>query len=231
MNESIIERQIGILRTIQIKISEENKNGSENLIQFTNKYFGFNTKFGWNILMNAFFIFEDTELIKKDFKEFELQGPCRHKNTGEKYLRLYGILNSMYQQFLATKNLMELFKLPHKKPYIKQLQKSSCIELRNKIASHSSNYLNNKNSKIFNVYEISREGLENGKIRLIKNQADWEYYDLVSSINDFNNTIQEVMSKIIRKFIEKKFNNQGKYYEDFQKIEQERNISSIFENY
>ena len=104
MTESIIERQIGILRTILSNIAENDKNGSEDFIEFTNRYFCFDTNFGWNILMNAFYVFEDTELAKKDFNEFGLQGACRHSNTGEKYLRLYGILNSFYQQFLALRN-------------------------------------------------------------------------------------------------------------------------------
>ena len=75
MTESIVEKQIGILRAILSDIAENDKNGSENFIGFTNKYFCFDTQFGWNILMNAFYVFEDTELAKKillnlDYKVF-----------------------------------------------------------------------------------------------------------------------------------------------------------------
>lgn len=130
MKESTIEKQIEILRTILSDIAEEDKNGSVDFIEFTNKYFGFENEFGWNILMNAFYVFEDTELSKQDFTEFGLQGPCRHNNVGEKYLRLYGILNSCYQQYLALRNLMELFKLEPREKYIAQLHESDCIKLR-----------------------------------------------------------------------------------------------------
>jgi hypothetical protein len=223
MTESIIERQIGILRTILSGLAENDKNESEDFIIFTKKYFGFDTEFGWNILMNAFYVFEDTELAKKDFKQFELQGPSRHKNIGEKYLRLYGILNSFYQQNLALLNLMELFKLDSKELWSKQLKESDCIRLRNKIAAHSTNYSTDRNTKVFDVYEISRPELEHGNIRLLKNQKTFETYDLKESIEDFNKKVQEILSEILMKFIKKKFNNQGKNYEEYKKLEKLKN--------
>ena len=231
MKESTIEKQIVILRTILSDIAEEDKNGSEDFIEFTNKYFGFDNEFGWNILMNAFYVFEDTELSKQDFKEFGLQGPCRHKNVGEKYLRLYGILNSCYQQYLALRNLMELFKLEPREKYIEQLHESNCIKLRNKIAAHSTNYSSDRNSKKFDVYEISRSDLERGEIRLLKNQNDVEIYDINLSIKDFDEKTQIVLSGIIEKFLKKKFKNQGKYYNEFQQLEKVRNGAIVFGNH
>lgn len=223
MNDSLIERQIGILRAILSDIAEKDKNGSEDFIIFTQKYFGFDTEFGWNILMNAFYVFEDTELAKHDFKIFGLQGPSRHQNTGEKYLRLYGILNSIYQQSLAILNLMELFKLEEKQTYKEQLKQSTCIDLRNKIASHSANYSTNRTNKNFDVYEISRAEMENENICLLKNQEYFENYDLNKSIIDFNKLLQGILSKILEKFLKKKFNKQGQHYVEFQKLEKLRN--------
>lgn len=228
MTESIIEKQIGILRAILSNIAENDKNGSEYFIEFTNRYFCFDTKFGWNILMNAFYVFEDTELAKKDFNEFGIQGACRHKNTGEKYLRLYGMLNSFYQQFLALRNLMELFKIEPREKYIKILRETDCIKLRNKIAAHSTNYSEGINNKQFDVYEISRPELERGNIRLLKNQEDFETYNLNSAISDFDKETQIVLSSIIGKFLKNKFNNQGRHYTEFQKIEKLRNGSIEF---
>lgn len=223
LNDSIIERQIRILQVILSDIAEKDKNGSEDFIIFIQKYFGFDTEFGWNILMNAFYVFEDTELAKHDFEIFGLQGPNRHENTGEKYLRLYGILNSISQQYLAIINLMELFKLEEKQSYKEQLKQSTCIELRNKIASHSTNYSTDRTNKNFDVYEISRAEMENENICLLKNQEYFEKYDLTRSINDFNILLHGILSKILEKFLKKKFNNQGKHYVEFQKLEKLRN--------
>lgn len=223
MYESIIERQIGILRTILSDIAVTDKNGSEVFIVYIKKYFGFENDFGWNILMNAFYVYEDTELAKKDYTEFGLQGACRHRNIGEKYLRLYGILNALYQQFLALRNLMELFKLERREEFIRTFQESECIKLRNKIAAHSTNYSLERNSRQFDVYEISRPELEREDLCLVRNQEDFESYDLKLAIDEFDKATQQVLSKILEKFIKKKYKNKGKYFLEFQNIEKTRN--------
>jgi hypothetical protein len=223
MKESLIEKQIGILRTILSDLAENDKNGNDDFIEFTNRYFCLDTTFGWNILMNAFYVFEDTELAKRDFEKFGLQGPSRHKNIGEKYLRLYGILNGLYQQNLALINLVKLFHLAPEKKIIQQLKDLDCIKLRNKIAAHSTNYSTDRNNDEFDFYEISRPELERGKIRLLKNQDNFETYLLDELINVFNKKVQEILSEILKKFIKKKFNNQGKNFEEFTKLEKMRN--------
>jgi len=223
VKDSLIEKQAGLLRSILSNIAENDLNKNEDFILFVNRYFNFDNDFGWNILMNAFYVFEDTELAKNDFNEFGLQGPSRHSNIGEKYLRLYGILNGLYQQSLAIKNLIELFKLENKSLIIQRIKESKCIELRNKIAAHPSNYSTGIHERKFDVYEISRPDLNNDKITLLKNQEDFEKYDLSELIINFNSLIQELFSLILAKFIKKKFNDQGKYFIEFQKLEKLRN--------
>lgn len=218
MSDTIIEKQIGLIRTILSDLALKKECGNEEFITEVQEYFGFETKFGWNILMNAFYVFEDTELAKSDFEKFGLQGPSRHKNIGEKYLRLYGILNALYQQNLAVINLMKLFKLSLKSGCIVKLRESKAIQLRNKIAAHSSNYLSDKQRKIIDVYEISRHDLDCDKIKLLRNQENFETYDLNDSILEFNQIIQDILTEILKKFIIKKYNNQGRYYNEFTKI-------------
>lgn len=221
---SLIERQIGILRAILGNVAEKELNSDRDFILIVKKYFGFETNFGWNILMNAMYVFEDTELAKQDFEKFGIKGPSRHQNTGENYLRLYGVLNAVYQQSLATINLMEIFKLNEKNTLKNELKKTRCVELRNKIASHPSNYLSTtEGDNSFDVYEISRHNLENGEISLLKNQDHFENYDLNKIIKDFDTKIQEVLSLIISKFLKKKFQNKGKHFIEFEKLEKIRN--------
>ena len=219
IKDSIIERQMGVLRSILGDFANRNPVADEDFIMLVNKYFYFDTKFGWNLFMNAFYIFEDTELAKTDFKKFDLQGPSRHEdNEGEKYLRLYGVLNALYQQYLALINLMELFKIASKKQYTSQLKKTEAIALRNKIASHSANYLEGDNEEGMSVYEISRHDLNVGKIILLKNQDVFETYDLDVAIKHFDKQAEDILNEILTKFIKKKFNNQGKYFEELKKI-------------
>ena len=223
MKDSIIERQIGLLHLILSNVAENHQDASGDFIKYTDKYFYFDTDFGWNLLLNAIYIFQDTELAKHDFNTFGFQGPCRHANDGEKYLRLYGVLNSVYQQYLAAVNLIELFKVESKQKYIQDLQGSDCIQLRNKIAAHSANYSEDMQSKQIFVYEISRDELEKGNVRLERNQDEYEHYDIELALKEFDKILQEILGKVLEKFIKKKFNNQGKFHEIYHEIEQDRN--------
>ena len=188
-------------------------------------FYGFEKKFGWNILLNAFYVIDDTELAKKSFKEFDLQGPSRHRDVGERYLRLYGLLNATYQQKLAVENLLEIHKVEKKKEFKKKLTESELIIIRNKIGAHSANFLSTRDDSEhkFDVYEISRPELERGKIRLLRNQNDFENYDLEKAIKEFNELVEEILSIVIGKVIKKIFKNQGKHFKEYQTINEIRN--------
>jgi hypothetical protein len=184
------------------------------------KFYGFEKEFGWNIILNSYYIIDDTELAKNSFKEFQLQGPSRHKDIGERYLRLYGFLNSVYQQKLAIDNLMEVFKLSKQKEFSKRLAENELLILRNKIGAHPSNYRDVKEDSEhkFDVYEISRPDLQIDKIKLLRNQYYFEEYNLNKAIEDFDKLIEEILCKIMGKIIKKIFNNQGEVYAKLLKI-------------
>lgn len=183
-------------------------------------FYGFETKFGWNILLNAIYIIDDSELAKESFNKFDLQGPARHSDIGERYLRLSGVLNAAYQQKLAIQNLIELFKLQNNKNYLERLSKNELIFLRNKIAAHSANYIETKEDSEhkFDVYEISRPDLQSGRIKLLRNQHGFEDYDIFKGIIEFDKLIVEILSLLIGKLIKKKYNNQGNFYEKYQHL-------------
>lgn len=178
---------------------EKSKNFKSDVI----KFFYFEKEFDWNILLNALYVIDDTEYAKKNYLKFKLSGPTKILDIGEQYLRLYGILNAVYQQQLAIINLIEIHKIPHKSKIVNDLKKYKIIELRNKIGAHSTNYINN-DSKDFDVYEISRIDLENDKILLIRNQDIDESYELESLLSEFDYEIQRIYSIILNKFLKKK---------------------------
>lgn len=188
------------------------------------KFYGFEKEFGWNIILNSYYIIDDTELAKKQFKQFDLQGPSRPQDIGERYLRLYGFLNSVYQQKLAIDNLMEVLKLPKQTEYSKKLTENELLILRNKIGAHPSNYKHIKEDSEhkFDVYEISRPDLQRDRIKLLRNQNHFEDYDLNKAIEDFDKLIEDILSELTGKIIKKLFNNQGKIFSDYQRINEIR---------
>lgn len=240
--ESYIEEGIGIIHEMLSDLSEKSMDKSTTIHEECEVYFGFESKFGWNILMNSIYVFQDTEIAKSSFQKFKLDGQNINTedngvNIGERYLRLYGILNTIYLQKGAILNLIELFKLPNKSEIKSRIESLEIIELRNKAGSHLTNYIpkstkddGNGDKEIikenqFDLYEISRPCIMRGTIRLMKNQEVFENYDIHKAIIEFNEYIINVILSICKKVIKKRFCNQGKHYANLSKLENKiRNV-------
>lgn len=221
-----IEKYIDLMKCIldNYAVKFDSKRDGKTFIEGVKDYYCFESEVGWNIMMNAYYVFEDTELAKKSFCEFGLQGPCKICDIGERYLRLNGLLNAIYQQRNAVINLIEIHKLEHKKALIKLLTSTGLVELRNKIAAHSSNYVDNikNSSRKFDVYEISRIDLEDDRIKLLKNQDVFEEYDLESTLSEFNKIIENVLSEVCAKILETRFRNKGIMYNKYLEVKEEK---------
>jgi hypothetical protein len=232
--ETIIEKYNSIQKEIlhHFAVKWKDENCETTFRDDVKKFYGFEKEFGWNILQNAFYVIDDTELAKQSFKRFELQGPARHKDIGERYLRLYGILNAIYQQRLAIQNLLEIYKIHNKKEIIEKLASLELIQLRNKIGAHSTNFnqIQPDSEHIFDVYEISRPDLERGEIQLLRNQNHFENFKLNKMILSFDKEIENILSLMIGKVIKKIFNNQGKIYEEYSIINEQKNGAIIIGN-
>ena len=188
----------------------------------TKNYFGFESDNGWSILMNALYVFDDTEMAKASFKQFEFNKFNSSQNVGQRYLLLYGMLNSCYQQKIAIENLIEIFKLANKKLFKDQLSSTKMIELRNKVGAHPSNYMNiDGANRKFDVYEISRSDLNWGRIELLKNQDVFESYNLMELETEFDELIEDIFRLLLSKVIKRKFNNQGKIFDKLKVITNE----------
>lgn len=227
-NETTIQQFNSLQKDILNEFAQK-WNGNNNEITFRSalkKHYGFEKDFGWNILLNSFYVIDDTELAKISFKQFGLQGPSRHSDIGERYLRLYGILNALYQQKLAINNLLEIHKFTDKKELSKKLSASKIIELRNKIGAHSTNFRTERKDSEhnFDVYEISRPKLDKDVILLLRNQIDPEKkYDLLKDIEFFDKMVESILSEIVTKILKKLYKNQGKFFTRFATIEAIRN--------
>jgi len=194
------------------------------------KFYGFEKEFGWNILLNSFYVIDDTEYAKKSFVKFDLQGPSRHDDIGERYLRLYGVLNAFYQQKLAIDNLLEIHKIDNKREISSSLNDSSIIELRNKIGAHSTNFRSIKEDSEhkFDVFEISRPDLQFDKVKLSRNQNHFEDYNLFNDIKVFDKEVEQILSIIIGKTIKNLFKNKGKIFERYSLINKEKDGALVF---
>ncbi len=158
---------------------------------------------------------EDTEYAISDFhKNGLITGIGSH---GEKYLRLYGLLNSLYLQMQSVIELIELFKIQNKKAIKKELISLPVIQLRNKIGAHTPKFEvkieNGKNT--FESYRLTQTSISkwgNG-LTLVSSSKKLEEYNLQPLINEFTNRIEFYLDLISDKGINSLFPNMSEHKE------------------
>lgn len=212
MSDTTIEKEVHILRAILGELAKKNLNKEIDFIEEVRNYFCFQNSDSWAQFLNACYVLEDTELAKSYYRRNGFQKGHEEDAIGYNYLILYGLLNAVYQQKWALISLVELFKIPNKKDIVHQLSETQAIHLRNKIASHSSNYKSIDDNMI-NVYTVSRHLISTKKLRLERDQTIIENYDLDELLNEFDKYVEKYLFQLLEKFIKKKFQNKGSYYE------------------
>ena len=95
--------------------------------------FGLKTVEDWNFICVSMDIAERSNSAICNFLRFSLNGPTKYENEGEKFLRLYGVLNAAYLQQEAIKQLRKRFNLEHDE----KVDTIRIRDIRNKIGAHS----------------------------------------------------------------------------------------------
>ncbi len=76
----------------------------------------------WSFIWTSMDIVDDASLALESFLKFDLDGPTKYNDIGEKYLRLYGILSASYIQQQAIITLYKLNNIPHPREAIKKIK-------------------------------------------------------------------------------------------------------------
>ncbi len=158
-------------------------------------------------------LLEDTDSAIIEFQKWGL-GEGR---VGEDYLRLYGVLNAIYQQVLAIVELADLFNVPHKTQFKEELMQLRIIVLRNKIGAHTVNYKidstkKNKqtNKDFFKISQVTLRNIES--IQIVSHRGKSEKINLVQVIKEYNSVAERIIESICSKAIKSLFpnNNENK---------------------
>jgi hypothetical protein len=178
------------------------------------KYFSIKTDNDWNILCSAMDLLEDTESAKENYMKFGLDGPTKYDEIGEKYLRLYGLLNALYLQKDAVIALLKYCNLSNLKKEKEEIENLKIIKLRHIAGSHTLNYkdYSNKKSTNTNAYFITRISLSGNFIEF-RYGNEFEEINIKDSLYDFNKLVGEKIY-IVVKYLE----------EAFRKIDEENNV-------
>lgn len=185
---------LGILRYTNVK---ERNDEEKYLIELT-KNLKFEKITDPDLFRACIDLIEDSQFAIDEFYRHGLV--TNDNNLGERYLRLYGVLNATYIQLGAILDLIRIFNLPNQKEIKSELNDLKIIEVRNKIASHTTNYKipNTKNGKDF--FKLAQSTINRwGNSLLIVSKDDYEEIDLKPNIEKFSSQIERVLENIIQK--------------------------------
>jgi len=197
MGGSVLEYCIEIVREIAISIAHKIPDDKIFVVE-AHKKLKTSDEFGWKRLCSLMDLIGDTELAKDNFLRFDLTGPTKNNEIGECYLRLYGILNSIYLQTWALIELMELSKLGKKKIYKEELESLKLMQLRHIAGAHTLNY-DIKGKRI--PYQINQPELGLNRVKVLGPTGDFVEYNLKKLILQFNRKFDSILFETVEKFV------------------------------
>jgi len=155
----------------------------------------------WAFICTAMDIVSDALLAIDNFLKYGLDGPTKFNDIGEKYLRLYGILNSTYIQQQALINLYKLNNVPNPAEIRKKVEKLNIRVVRHKLGSHSNDYLNPETG-VIETYVPVRATLMGFNCEFMNNETlEWEKINLKEAIEDHLSMMIDISDKIYEKSI------------------------------
>ncbi|MDX1915416.1 MAG: hypothetical protein SFU55_07515 [Methylophilus sp.] len=158
-----------------------------------------NSESDWKFVCVAMDILGDASLAIHNFLRFGLDGPTKYDDTGEKYLRLYGLLSSAYIQQQAVLKLHKLMNCINQKELKIQADKLLIRTLRHQLASHSLDYFDfaDKATTAFVPVRIDLRGFN---CTVTENRGDSSLsYDLKQVLIEHCDFMLEVLDAIYMK--------------------------------
>ncbi|CAI8878867.1 hypothetical protein [Chryseobacterium sp. IT-36CA2] len=186
---------LGILRYVPVK-----NTSSENEYQRKlTKVLKFEKTHDPDLFRACIDLLEDTQYAIDEV--FENGLITKSDSHGEKYLRLYGVLNAYYLQLGVITDLARLFKLRGLKKIRDDLKFTKIIELRNKLGSHTTSYLHAGSEEEPDFYRLAQTSIDKwgSNLGLVGRKKDIEEVDLTANMKEFTNRVEDILDQIVSK--------------------------------
>ncbi|WP_295929832.1 hypothetical protein [uncultured Xanthomonas sp.] len=161
----------------------------------------------WSFVCVAMDILGDTGLAIGNVLSFGLDGPTKYKDTGEKYLRLYGLLGATYSQQRAALKLHKLTNCPRVKEFGDRARRLQATVLRHQIAAHSLDNMD-ESGQVVAAFVPVRFDLEGFNCTVTKNRGDAsKSHDLAEAIGEHCEFMADILDAIYEKCAKTFFKN------------------------
>ncbi len=178
------------------------------------KVLKFHEYYDYDLLRACIYQLEDSDYAIREFLTNGLY--VSNPKIEEMYLRLYGILNACYLEKGVISTLVKLFNFKNQKEINAELSELKAIQLRNKIASHSTFYetkislIYSNDNEIektkFDSYKVAQKSLDKfgEKLHIVGRIGGSEKFNLKETILSFNLKIESYLDSIISKELERR---------------------------
>jgi len=147
------------------------------------------------------YIVGDTSMAIQNFLRFGLDGPTKYEDEGERYLRLYGLLNASYIQQDAVLKLYKLMNVPYPKNAKQRIDRLQIRDLRHKVGAHSVDYMNKDIGKIEPFVPV-RARLEQFTCEYMNNETlVLQRVDLKECVEEHSKLMVELLATIYEKAV------------------------------
>lgn len=179
-----------------------NRNPSESTLRWIKRQFKFNKEEDWGLLCASMDLVEDTSLAIQNFEKFHLEGPTKYQDDGEKYIRLYGLLNAVYLQQWAVLSMYKVFQVPQLNKLKQEVNRLRITELRHKLAAHTVNYSCDKSTNRVDWFVLSRVDLRGTEVAYMSYLTDQhEKVDLKKPMHQHVQLMVVSLDKVFEKAI------------------------------
>lgn len=153
---------------------------------------------GWRFLVSSLDTIDDSHFAITTFQNHKIENGQKF-NTGENYLRLYGILSAVYIQQQALIKLSDLFKTGRIEELKSSFDSLDITFLRHCISAHPMNF-NQNGTKV--SFRIDRNSLnDNGLLSIRDEFNEIKAFNIYDCLNDYISLAEDCLKTISRKVI------------------------------
>jgi hypothetical protein len=169
----------------------------------------------WSFICVAMDVVEDASLAIGNVLRFSLSGPTKYDETGEKYLRLYGLLSATYMQQEAITKLYRLMNCADPKKVEERVHALRIRVLRHQLASHSVDFRDPNGGKN-RAYVPIRIGLRDFTCDVTENRGDGSFtVALDDATNEHCVALADILDAVYEKSIGTIFRGQDSKVSEF----------------
>lgn len=180
---------------------------AENFIEHVKNCLKLNKKEDWNYILASENILEDSNYAIESFLKFGLDGPTKYNDLGEKYLRLYGLLNATYLQQQAICNLFKYFQCPKINDIKASIELLEIRVLRHKLGAHSADFYVTDDSTLHTFVPV-RMSLENFSCKYFNHTNDEsDEVDLKKAVDEHLKLMCSIYYQILIKSVNTIYKN------------------------